>query len=426
MGEVTEKEKTKFWKDWSKKKKVLLLVSLIVLVIAGVVLSFFQIVRGYVKKSDYQPDSTEIVMDSEALETLETETDSEINAELEEHINIMSEEEMERSADVINILLIGADTRDGSYGNSDTMIIMSIKEKEKEIYMTSLMRDTYVTIPNVGNTKLNNAYAVGGPQLLVDTVEMNFHVDIDYYISVDFSNFMSIVDSVGGIEMGVTADEIAVMNVEYIAELNYLAGEPLGTDYLPEGQDYNGVLNGKQALAYCRVRYVGNADYQRTERQRNVIMAILQKAKTMGLSQAVDLAETLLPMMKHNIPESQFMVFLSKVFYYFDYNIVSDRLPYDGLYTDVNSFLAISDWAQTVAILRERIYGNQTEAAEDTVSAEDGVVDAPLEDETAETAAVPVEGGTVAVPVEGETMPAENEADGVVVQESNGDLSVLQ
>lgn len=375
MGESAGKDKIKFWKDWNKKQKVKAIVAVMVFIIMGTLFSFYQMIEGYVEKAEYQPDSTEIVMDSQALETLETGMDNEMNVGLERHINILSEEEMARSADVINILLIGADSReDGSYGNSDTMILVSIKEKEKQIYMTSLMRDTYVTIPNVGNTKLNNAHAIGGPQLLVETVEMNFNVDIDYYISVDFDDFISIVDGVGGIEMEITAEEIAVMNIEYIAELNYLNGEAKGTDYLPEGEDYVGLINGKQALAYCRIRYVGNADYQRTERQRNVIQEIVRKSKTLGLSQVIDLAEMLLPMVKHNIPESQFMVFLSKIFYYLNYDIVSDRLPYDGLYEDINSFLAINDWAQTVAILRAHIYGNESETtSEDETSAGENV-----------------------------------------------------
>lgn len=361
MDNHTQNEKTMSAKRLSQKKKKII-ISLIVLmfVIVGGIFSAYQVVKNYMKslveQAEYVEESN-ILIDSNALETLEVETDSELDALLREHLNIVSAEEMASSHDVINILLVGADRRQTNwYGNSDCIILLSVKEGQQQLYMTSIMRDTYVTIPNVGNRKINNAYAVGGPQLLLETVEMNFNIDINYYVSVDFDSFMSIVDCVDGIELDLLAEEIAVMNTEYIAEINTMKGLPYDLDYLPEGQPYSGKVNGKQALAYCRVRYVGNSDYQRTERQRIVLQKIIEKAKDLGLSQVLDIAEVVFPTMVHNIPDEDFYLLLSKVLYYMDYDIISDRIPYDGLYTDVNSNLALV-WDQTVEMLHQRIYG---------------------------------------------------------------------
>lgn len=361
MDDHTQKEKTMLVKRLSKKqKRILLSVLILMLAAIGGIFSAYQMAKNRVKSIVQQAEYVEqsnIVIDSEALQTLEVETDSELDALLQEHLSIISAEEMASSNDVINILLIGADRRQTDwYGNSDCIILLSIKEGQQQLYMTSIMRDTYVTIPNVGNRKINNAYAVGGPQLLLATVEMNFNIDIDYYASVDFSSFMNIVDYVDGIELDLSAEEIAVMNKEYIAEINTMNGLPYDSDYLPEGQPYSGRVNGKQALAYCRVRYVGNSDYQRTERQRIVLQKIIEKSRSLGLSQVLDIAEAVFPTMTHNIPDEDFYSLLSKVLYYMDYDIISDRIPYDGLYTDVNSNLALV-WDQTVEILHQRIYG---------------------------------------------------------------------
>lgn len=100
--------------------------------------------------------------------------------------------------DIMNVLVIGSDSRSvDERGRTDSMIILSINKNNKEIVMTSLMRDMYVEIPNNGWSKLNAANVYGGPELLMDTIELNFDIRIDKYIYIDFYSFVDIVDAVG-------------------------------------------------------------------------------------------------------------------------------------------------------------------------------------------------------------------------------------
>ena len=116
--------------------------------------------------------------------------------------NIVSDDdtyEVPISADVYNILLIGSDTRvQGEVGRSDAMILVSINQKTKRIYLTSFLRDCYVYLPGWGHTRLNHAFAYEGPALLEQTLEENFKVHVDKYVAVDFFSFMDVVDTLGG------------------------------------------------------------------------------------------------------------------------------------------------------------------------------------------------------------------------------------
>ncbi|MGN0299019.1 MAG: LCP family protein [Lachnospiraceae bacterium] len=355
----------------SKKKKIIVLVTIVIVLLSGGLFCSYQWIKNYVhgliNTAEYVKDNNDISIDSKALETANQEAEDEINLELDEHISSISKIDMANANDVINILIIGVDRRDSSwYGNSDCIILLSIKEGAQQIYMTSIMRDTYVLVPNYGNQKINNAHAIGGPQLLMDTIELNFNLDIDYYISFDFNSFMDIIDAVGGIELDLTPDEIRVINQYYLSELNKLDQAPAGTDYLPEGVPYSGIVNGKQALAYCRVRYVGNSDYQRTERQRIVIQKVIEKVRSMGVTKIFGVAETLFPTLMHNIPNEEFQIFLGKSFTYINYDVISDRIPYEGLYiVDVYDNLALN-WDQTLAILHQNIYGELNRATEES------------------------------------------------------------
>ena len=184
---------------------------------------------------------------------------------------------LEQSPFVKNILLIGTDRRSTQEERqrSDTMILCSINVKTGKITLTSLMRDMYLPIPDYGSNKLNAAYALGDIALLDETIQENFGIDIDGNVLVDFDSFLSTLMSVGNIEMELTAEE-----AEY---LNSGAWEDQGEGSMNDGswnlQPGVNSLTPAQALAYCRTRYVGNSDWERTERQRRVIMAAFSKFK---------------------------------------------------------------------------------------------------------------------------------------------------
>ena len=180
------------------------------------------------------------------------------------------------SDSVRNILLIGVDAREGESSDStrsDTMMILSIDEKNKQLKLTSILRDTYVEIPGWKWNKINAAQSHGGRQLLVDTIEYNFKVDIDNYMLVNFDMFTTIIDELGGVDVEVTEKEANYINARY----NMTQAEK---DAFP-GTTNAGVnhFSGMQALWYSRMRYL-DSDFYRTQRQRKVISAIIDKAKS--------------------------------------------------------------------------------------------------------------------------------------------------
>ena len=232
--------------------------------------------------------------------------------------------------DIFNILVVGCDTRKkGGAGRSDAMILFSVNEATKKIHMTSIMRDSYVSIPGRSNNRINAAYAFGGGKLLLDTVEANFDVDVEKYVAFDFYSFVDIVDSIGGIDIEVTEAEIPVLN-GYVKELNKLNGRPEGTYYVTESGMQH--LNGTQALGYSRIRYVGDGDFERTSRQRTVIAKVFEKAKTLNLLELNDLLNTFLPQVKTNLTQEEILSLMLKALDYLQYDLESLRLPVDGSY----------------------------------------------------------------------------------------------
>lgn len=229
--------------------------------------------------------------------------------------------------DILNILVIGCDSRKkGGVGRSDAMILFSVNETTEKIHMTSIMRDSYVSIPGKGNNRINAAYAFGGGKLLLDTIETNFDVDVDKYVSFDFYSFVDVVDSIGGIEVEVTEAEIPVLN-SYVKELNKLNGREEGTYYVTQSGLQH--LNGTQALGYARIRYVGDGDFERTNRQRIVITKVFEKAKTLNLLEINDLLNTFLPQVKTNLAQEEILSLMLKALEYLQYDLESHRLPVD-------------------------------------------------------------------------------------------------
>ncbi|MDE5620381.1 MAG: LCP family protein, partial [Ruminococcus sp.] len=154
---------------------------------------------------------------------------------------------------VKSVLIIGTDGRsDNEQGRSDSMILLSFNSRTNEIILTSFMRDCYVNIQNYGMDKLNAAYSYGGAELLMDTIESNFMVEIDDYITVNFVSFAGIIDAVGGIDIDVSDEEAHEINNILFSEVNQLMGDDQWADFLESGGKLH--LNGKQALSYARIR----------------------------------------------------------------------------------------------------------------------------------------------------------------------------
>lgn len=292
-------------------------------------------------------------------ENLQDSTEDEIDA-LEKSIRTNMEnqaEELMENKKVFNILLIGCDAREeGGRGRSDSIILLSINKESEQLIATSIMRDIYVEIPGHGNNRINAAYAYGGADLLVETVEKNFKIQIDRYASVDFFVFMDIVDQMGGVELEISDEEFLVANA-YINELNELLDEPYGTDWLPGGGLHH--LNGKQALGYSRIRYVGDADFERTGRQRAVLEQIFNKVKNYNLIELNNLLNIILPEVTTDLTEGETITLALGMNAYKKYDLKQYRLPYDGTWRDMRikgmAVLGI-DFEENVRNLKRDLY----------------------------------------------------------------------
>ena len=259
---------------------------------------------------------------------------------------------------VRSILVIGTDGRNANdHGRSDSMILISLNSKTKEIIMTSFMRDCYVEIPNNGWDKLNAAYAYGGAELLMETIENNFDVRIDDYVSVDFASFVSVVDAVGGVDIEVSDAEAEQINIILISELNSIMGDDINADLLGSGGKLH--LNGKQALAYSRIRNVGNNDFERTERQRRVISLIIARLKTFRPSIFKNLASDVIPDITTNMDDLKMYLFSLRVPFAMRYKTKQLQIPAEGTYypadVDVGSVLQI-DNAQNQQIIENEVF----------------------------------------------------------------------
>ena len=365
---VRRKKKKSIWqkfKELSGGRKALIISLIVLLVlILTVVVGGYLVVNGFIQKMNYVPDEDITVAESLPVEAEEGETaageslSAEELAALDQEIqNNIAQGNILNEDFVYNILLIGVDRRDTSWaGNSDAMMLVSINSQAKKIFITSLMRDTYVNIPGIGNKKLNAAHAHGAGPLLVQTVTQNFRVQVDRYASVDFNSLTSIIDQLGGIPMEVSDAEANIAN-NYIREMNRLQGRPENENLLSGGGNLH--LNGVQATAYARIRYVGNADWERTERQRKVLSAIINSIKNAGVTALPGIANNILPLVTHNIPDSEIWGKIAQAPEIMGYEIVMDRIPYDGLYTIQNiggQGMLVPNWSETVARLQSTIY----------------------------------------------------------------------
>ena len=208
---------------------------------------------------------------------------------------------LKKDSGVINIALFGVDARKNTYEGtrSDAMMVLSYNQDAKEATITSVVRDTYAWInEDHGYDKINHAYSFGGPALAIQALNNNFDLDIEYYVAVNFNAVQEIIDAIGGVEVEVEGYEIAEVN-RVIREMKKQGVFETAPELSDTGVQ---TLNGQQALAYMRIRKVGNGDWERMERQREVLSEIFENVKTMKKSELVSLAQDLLPYIKTNLP----------------------------------------------------------------------------------------------------------------------------
>ena len=248
-----------------KKKKVILLALEVLVLVAAICI--LVIVMKFEKKNQ------RVNIDEEDLDI---------------HVDVAENESMQGYR---NIALFGVDSTTGSLGKdkesktrSDTIIIASINEETKEVKLVSVYRDTFLNLGNDTYTKCNAAYQKGGPEQAMQMLNTNLDMDIKDFVTVGFKGLKDVVDALGGVEIEITKGEISHLN-----NYQYSMAEDMKIEYTPVKEPGLQTLNGLQTVAYCRIRQIGN-DFQRTERQRTVIMQIAEKSKTMNPSQLNEIA----------------------------------------------------------------------------------------------------------------------------------------
>lgn len=216
----------------------------------------------------------------------------------------------EYKSDIKNIALFGIDATEGNDGRSDSIIIATIDATHNKLKLTSIMRDSFVTISSRGQDKINHAYAFGGPQLAIKTLNENFDLNIEDFVAVNFTTMPKIIDKLGGVTINITDEEVSRVPGIYSA----------GT--------YN--LTGQQALAYSRIRYASGGDYVRTDRQRTVLSKVFEKLIATNVTQYPSILSEILPMVKTSLEYSEILDLGNKVLKMGVTNLEQERFPKDG------------------------------------------------------------------------------------------------
>ncbi|MCI6771947.1 MAG: LCP family protein [Oscillospiraceae bacterium] len=248
------------------------------------------------------------------------------------------------SDDVYNILLMGIDygSKNYPYGRSDSMILVSINKNQKTIKLVSLSRAAYAAIRGYKNTRLSHAHGYGGAPLAIDTVERNYKIRIDRYVSVGFDSFKKIIDAFGGVSINLTSVEQNVLNGAFPGKF-------------PSAGTYT--LNGEQALVYARLRATDN-DRTRTGRQRNVLMALSQKAKSMSVTDALGILNVVLPLVRTNFTRTELVKQAANALSYLKWDISQDILPVSGtgLVLRDQFEVILVDWEKEVSYTNDLLF----------------------------------------------------------------------
>lgn len=225
----------------------------------------------------------------------------------------------------INIALFAVDRRKADdRANSDVIMIISVDQQTGKVKMASIMRDTYVNIDGIGMDKINAAYALGGPQLAIKTLNQNFDLDIQDYMNVDFYSAAKIVDALNGVDVNVKEEELPFLN-NYLDEVAIY--EEIPAIHVKNTGLQN--LNGRQAVAYTRIRAVGNGDYERTERQRSVLVALFNKLKNSGQEVFPAFATKIIPSLETSMTNMALLGFASGILSSNHKTIDQERFPLD-------------------------------------------------------------------------------------------------
>ncbi|MGM9588973.1 MAG: LCP family protein [Faecousia sp.] len=326
-----------------KKKKILpkILIALLVIVLicVGAGVWYFNYLMNLITRPDDVPvaPATTVEATEAPAETLEATVGT--TSPQETWPEVISDEK------ITNIMLIGQAARPGEEALiADTMILCSINRETKTLTLTSLMRDLRLVWPeytdvngkvHTGNNRINMAYNMGyrwdnsftgGMKLLESIVEYNFGVEVDHSVEINFDVFQEVLEMIGGVYVSLSQEEIDYLQKNYPASNTGKTLEP-GVNR----------LSPYLALGYARMRKVGHGDFERTERQREVIESLLWSIKDMNIFEINKMFTTLLPSIKTDMTNSEMLNYAFEFIPMLkDLKIQSQRIPFDDTYWSIS------------------------------------------------------------------------------------------
>lgn len=324
----SNKQVIKFYNKKGRAKRVICIVLSVVFLLCGSGMVYYYSVLNSMnfKSIDNDEDTT--------LPTVEAFEGDATNLSL-------SDGDLLQDSKILNVMLFGEDnskkTSSSGFGLSDTMIMMSIDNRHKKLKLTSFQRDTYLYIPGHGYNKLNASYTLGGAKLSIQTIEANYGIKVDRYAVVDFESFKEIIDTLGGIDIELTQDEIDYINYQMykngqVSEYTTITDEP-GVVH----------LNGQEALWYARDRGLtvgedGNEigidgdDWDRTSRQRKLLETLFNSMKSADLTQIISIVSAVGPLITTNLKKDEITALVSHSLTYLSYDVKQYYVPEEGLW----------------------------------------------------------------------------------------------
>ncbi|MBO4894049.1 MAG: LCP family protein [Clostridia bacterium] len=259
------------------------------------------------------------------------------------------------SKNVINILLIGEDTNEETH-RSDSMMLVSLNKKTRKIMLTSFLRDsyTYMDISGVERyDKINHSYAWGGAETLIETIENDYKIKIDNFVTIDFKAFTKAINIVGGVDVAITEKE-----AEYMNRTTHF------NDYTSGSSVH---LDGDHALIFSRIRYL-DGESERTDRQKLVVRSLISKAKTLSLAEINELCDKVLPLVSTDLSKTDIINLATQAitFGWLGYPVSSQTKPDEDLREGVTMttssyrglFVWVIDYPVAARRLQESIYGS--------------------------------------------------------------------
>ena len=318
-------------KKYSLRNRIIIsTISIVLAVVVGVVIGYYSYVKG---KIYAEPSEIEV-------KTVEKKNEEEVDYEEVEGIT--------------NVLLVGTDARDlKESARADSIIIATLDNNNKEIRLTSLFRDTLVDIDGYGPYKLNAAMAFGGINLLKDTIQETYNINIDKYIIINFWGFEAIIDQMGGLEIDVKDYQLD--------ELNKYIGESTGGNDCPVTESGLQLLNGKQALSYARIRKGVGDEFERTERQREVLFKVAEKLRETKPTKYLGIMNSMLDYINTNIDLLDALNMAYTIYKFPSLETKQIHIPVTELADDMNyggeiGWVFIMDREQNTEILHDFIF----------------------------------------------------------------------